>query len=174
MEFLIFFLGFLIGALAVFVPSYFVKKQAKTVNDAVLEQMKLCFENTANQVLKQNSALFSEQNREKLEEFFKRYKESSQSLSDQNKERLEDFFKRFKDKIEAFERRNEENFKVEAENFTRFDMNIKSFLDAGNKISRDTNALVNVMKSDNRTQGHWGEIVLERVLEASGLRKDEE
>ncbi len=174
MEFLIFFLGFLIGALAVFVPSYFVKKQAKTVNDAVLEQMKLYFENTANQVLKQNSALFSEQNREKLEEFFKRYKESSQSLSDQNKERLEDFFKRFKDKIEAFERRNEENFKVEAENFTRFDMNIKSFLDAGNKISRDTNALVNVMKSDNRTQGHWGEIVLERVLEASGLRKDEE
>ena len=174
MEFFIFLFGFLAGAAAVFILSYFSKRQAAAANEAVLEQMKLYFENTANQVLKENSALFSEQNREKLEEFFKRYKESSQSLSEQNKERLEDFFKRFKDKIESFERRNEENFKVEAENFTRFDMNIKSFLEAGNKISHDTNALVNVMKSDNRTQGHWGEIVLERVLEASGLRKDEE
>ena len=143
MEFFIFLFGFLAGAAAVFILSYFSKRQAAAANEAVLEQMKLYFENTAN-------------------------------LSEQNKERLEDFFKRFKDKIESFERRNEENFKVEAENFTRFDMNIKSFLEAGNKISHDTNALVNVMKSDNRTQGHWGEIVLERVLEASGLRKDEE
>ena len=53
-------------------------------------------------------------------------------------------------------------------------MNIKSFLETGNKISHDANSLVNVMKSDNRASGRWGEIVLERVLEASGLRKDEE
>ena len=53
-------------------------------------------------------------------------------------------------------------------------MNIKNFLETGKKISMDANALVNVMKSDNRTSGKWGEIVLERVLEASGLRKDEE
>ncbi len=174
MEFVIFLIGFIIGGISVLIPSYFIKKQAGKMNDAVMEQMKLYFENTANKVLQENSAMFSEQNKEKLEEFFKRYKESSQSLSEQNKERLEEFFKRFRDKIEAFERRNEENFKIEAENFTRFDMNIKSFLEAGNKISHDTTALVNVMKSDNRTQGHWGEIVLERVLEASGLRKEEE
>ena len=174
MEIIIFIAGFIFGGIAVFIPQFLMRKNEEKNREMMLEQMKLYFENTANQVLKENSALFSEQNREKLEEFFKRYKESSQSLSEKNKERLEDFFKRFKDKIESFERRNEENFKVEAENFTRFDMNIKSFLEAGNKISHDTNALVNVMKSDNRTQGHWGEIVLERVLEASGLRKDEE
>lgn len=174
MEFLIFLAGFVVGGIAVFVPSYFIKKQAGVVNDALMEQMKLYFENTANKVLQENSTLFSEQNKEKLEEFFKRYRESSQSLSDQNKERLEDFYNKFREKIEAFEKRSEENFKVEAEKFTRFDMNIKSFLEAGNKISHDTTALVNVMKSDNRVQGHWGEIVLERVLEASGLRKDEE
>ncbi len=174
MEFLIFLAGFLLGAIIVFIISYFVKKQSVAVNEALMAQMKLYFENTASKVLQENSAMFSEQNKEKLEEFFKRYKESSQSLSDQNKERLDEFYKRFREKIEAFEKRSEENFKVEAEKFTRFDMNIKSFLEAGNKISQDTNALVNVMKSDNRTQGHWGEIVLERVLEASGLRKDEE
>ncbi len=152
MDFLIFLTGFAAGAIAVFLLSYFVKKQNDRFNKTAFEQMKLQFENTANKLLK----------------------ESSKSLSDENRERLEDFFLRFKDKIEAFERRNEENFKVESEKLARFDENMKSFLEAGNKISHETTALVNVLKSDNRTQGHWGEIVLERVLEASGLRKDEE
>ncbi len=174
MEFLVFLTGFTLGGAAVFILMHFVGKHAQSNNEAAMEQMKLYFENTAGKVLQENSAIFSEQSSAKLEEFFKRCKESSQTLSDRNSERLEDFFKRFRDKIEDFEKRNEENFKVEAENFTRFDMNIKSFLEAGNKISHDTTALVNVMKSDNRTQGHWGEIVLEKVLEASGLRKDEE
>ena len=128
------------------------RKNEAGAKDAMLEQMKLYFENTANKVIK----------------------DSSTELTEQNKEKLDEFFKRFKEKIEDFEKRTEENFKVEAEKFTRFDMNIKSFLEAGNKISQDTTSLVNVMKSDNRTQGRWGEIVLERVLEASGLRKDEE
>ena len=110
------------------------------------------FENIANRIFKESSAEFSSQNREKLDEFFKLFKE----------------------RIEDFEKRTEENFKQEKDNLTVFDMNIKSFLEAGKKISMDTNALVNVMKSDNKTTGRWGEIVLERVLEASGLRKDEE
>ena len=55
-----------------------------------------------------------------------------------------------------------------------FDTNIKRFLEAGNQISKDAGSLVNVMKSDNRRQGHWGEIVLAKVLEASHLRKDED
>ncbi len=152
MEFLIFITGFVIGAAVVYVPLFFSKKNEQAAKEAMFEQMKLYFENTANKVIKDSSTELTEQNREKLDEFFKRFKE----------------------KIEDFEKRTEENFKVEAEKFTRFDMNIKSFLEAGNKITQDTNALVNVMKSDNRRQGHWGEIVLERVLEASGLRKDEE
>ena len=102
------------------------------------------------------------------------FKENSAELSNQNREKLDEFFKRFKDKIEDFERRTEENFKLEKENFTVFDLNIKNFLETGKKISMDANSLLNVMKSDNRSSGKWGEIVLERVLEASGLRKDEE
>ncbi len=152
MEILIFIAGFIIGAIAVYVPVIMSKRNEIKTKDAMLEQMKLYFENTANKVIK----------------------DSSTELTEQNKEKLDEFFKRFKDKIEDFEKRTEENFKVESEKFTRFDMNIKSFLEAGNKISQDTNSLVNVMKSDNRKQGHWGEIVLEKVLEASGLRKDEE
>ena len=152
MEILIFLVGFLIGALCVFIPFKVISKNDKTSRDLMLEQMKLYFENTANRIFKEHSSDFSIQNRERLDEFFKRFKE----------------------KIEDFERRAEENFKIESDNFKIFDANIKNFLDTGNKISQEANSLVSVMKADNRTSGKWGEIVLERVLEASGLRKDEE
>ena len=152
MEILIFLVGFFIGALCVFIPFRIINKNNKLSQDILLEQMKLYFENTANKIFKENSSEFSSQ----------------------SAERLDEFFKRFRERIEDFEKRAEENFKLETENFTKFDMNIKSFLEAGNKISHDANSLVNVMRSDNRSSGRWGEIVLERVLEASGLRKDEE
>ena len=155
MEILIFLVGFFIGALCVFLLFMLVNKnnkQTEKMHSEALEQMKLYFENTANKV----------------------FKESTTELSETNKEKLEEFFKRFRERIEDFERRAEENFKAENENFTKFDLNIKNFLETGNKISHDANSLVNVMKADNRASGRWGEIVLERVLEASGLRKDEE
>ncbi len=152
MSILMFLIGFLIGALCVFIPFKVINKNSKASQDMMLEHMKLYFENTANKI----------------------FKESSSELSEHNKEKLEEFFKRFRERIEDFEKRAEENFKAETEHFTKFDMNIKNFLETGNKISHDANSLVNVMKSDNRTSGRWGEIVLERVLEASGLRKDEE
>ena len=159
MEILIFLGGFFIGALCVCVPVYIIsrnKKNSLVIQDDLLkqmnEQMKLYFENTANKI----------------------FKESTSELSETNKEKLEEFYRRFKERIEVFEKRAEENFKTETENFTKFDMNIRNFLETGNKISHDANSLVNVMKSDNRASGRWGEIVLERVLEASGLRKNEE
>ena len=159
MEILIFLGGFFIGALCVFIPFFIINKNNRRtassqelILEKMQEQMKLHFENTANRI----------------------FKETSGELSEHNKEKLEEFFKRFKEKLEDFEKRSEENFKTETENFTKFDLNIKNFLETGNKISQDANSLVNVMRADNRTSGRWGEIVLEKVLEASGLRKDEE
>lgn len=152
MEIFIFIAGFILGGISVYVTFALSKKNEQRNTDIMLEQMKLQFKNLANSVVK----------------------DSSRELNEQNRINLDEFYKRFKEKIEDFEKRSQENFKTEAERFTRFDENIKSFLAAGNQISQDTNALVKVMKSDNRTQGHWGEIVLEKVLEASGLRKGEE
>ncbi len=152
MQILIFLGGFLLGALCVFIPFKVINKNNVDSQNLMLEQMKLYFENTANKIFKENSS----------------------ELSNQNREKLDEFFKRFKEKIEDFEKRSEENFRTETDHFKIFDMNIKSFLETGNKISHDANSLVSVMRSDNRSSGRWGEIVLERVLEASGLRKDEE
>lgn len=152
MEILLFAGGFLTGAIIVAVIFTIILNKNKDSNDVLLKQMELNFENMANKIFEQ----------------------SSEKFSNTNKEKLEDFFSKFKEKIEDFEKRTNEKFKVENDNFIKFDENIKHFIEAGTKIAQDTNSLTNIMKSDNRTQGQWGEIVLERVLEASGLRKDEE
>lgn len=142
--------GFIAGAIAVFIPFFVASKKDNT--SAIAEQMKLEFENLANRI----------------------FKESSNEITERNREKLDEFFKRFKDRIEDFEKKNAENFEIEKTKFTLFDKNIKDFIEAGNKISERTISLENTMKSDNRKQGSWGEIVLEKVLESSGLRAEYE
>lgn len=152
MDIVIFLVGFLSGAGLVFAIFSMTHKKAEDAKEEMLTKMQLQFENLTNKI----------------------FKESSEEFSSQNKEKLEEFFSKFKERIEDFEKRTEFNLKTEAEKLTQFDTNIKTFIEEGNKISHYTTSLVNVMKSDNRKQGSWGEIVLERVLEASGLRRDEE
>lgn len=152
MEIVIFLVGFLTGAGIVFAIFGMTQKKAENSKEQMLSQMQLQFENLTNKI----------------------FKESSEDFSSKNKEKLDEFFSKFKEKIEDFEKRNELNLRNETEKLTQFDSNIKTFIEEGNKISHYTTSLVNVMKSDNRKQGSWGEIVLERVLEASGLRQGEE
>jgi DNA recombination protein RmuC len=128
------------------------QRKSEDAKEELISRMQLQFENLTNKI----------------------FKESSEEFSSKNKEKLEEFFAKFKERIEDFEKRTESNFKTEAEKLVEFDTNIKAFISEGKNISTYTSSLVNVMKSDNRKQGSWGEIVLERVLEASGLRKDEE
>ena len=152
MEIILFLGGFFTGAIIVAFVFIFAGNKNKKSSEELTKQMEMNFENLANKIFEQNS----------------------EKLTSTNKERLDDFFQKFKEKIEDFEKRTNEKFKCENENFIKFDENIKHFLEAGSKIAQDTSTLTKVMKSDNRTQGQWGEIVLEKVLEASGLRKDEE
>lgn len=152
MEIIIFLVGFVLGAGIVFAIFSMTQRKTEDSKEEMLTQMQLQFENLTNKI----------------------FKESSEEFSTQNKVKLEEFFSKFKEKIEDFEKRTEFNLRNEAEKLTQFDTNIKTFIEEGNKISHYTTSLVNVMKSDNRKQGSWGEIVLERVLEASGLRPDEE
>ena len=150
MDYITFIIGFVIGGICVFIPFYFVHKHTIKLNNNTSEQMKIYFENIANSILK----------------------EKSEDMTNQTGEKFEEYFKRFRDCLEYYEKKSDENYRTSTEYLTKFDVNIKHFIEAGNKISQDTANLSNIMKSDNRTQGKWGEIVLEKVLEASGLRKD--
>lgn len=183
-----FIVGFLCGSLLILIISLIIHKNFAKSTKKALEQMEIYFENIANKLYEENSKKMTNTNKEKLEDFFSKFKEkiedfekqtnekmrsaneNSQKLSDTNKERMDEFYSKFKSTIEDFEKQTNEKFKSETENFLKFDENIKQFIEAGNKISQDTNSLTKVMKADNRKQGQWGEIVLAKVLEASGLR----
>lgn len=152
MEILMFIIGFVCGAGIVFAIFTTIHKNAKSSKEEMVAQMQLQFENLTNRI----------------------FKETSEEFSSKNKEKLEEFFSKFKERIEDFEKRTEFNLKTESEKLTQFDTNIRAFIEEGKNISTYTSSLVNVMKSDNRRQGSWGEIVLARVLESSGLREGEE
>ena len=114
--------------------------------------MQMYFENIANKALKDNS----------------------QELNAQNKEKLIELLTPFREQISKFEKKVEENIYKETEQFSKLDTNIKYVLEEGNKLSKETNKLATALKGDSKTQGRWGELILERILEVSGLRKDEE
>ena len=76
----------------------------------------------------------------------------------------------FKEKFEELKKQSTYNIEQSA----KLDMHIKEVIETGAKISNDTNTLASALKGDNMKQGRWGELILEKVLELSGLRKGEE
>ena len=145
METVIFVAGFVLGLVIATISFLIVQIRSKKVMEQV-------FENTAHKIFEKNS----------------------QQLSGQTSEKLDEVFKRFRDKIDDFEKLNLDAMKLEQEKLTEFDTNMKNFLQAGGEIQNNIHSFVEVMHADNRSQGAWGEIVLEKVLEASGLRRGEE
>ncbi|MEK9913315.1 MAG: DNA recombination protein RmuC [Flavobacteriaceae bacterium] len=108
------------------------------------------FENLAQKILDEKSSKMNEQN-----------KESIKLLLDPLRERISDFSK----KVEDSNKQNltfHETFKVELKH-----MQEQSLL-----MQNEAANLVKALKGDNKMQGNWGEMVLERILEKSGLRKD--
>jgi len=152
MNYVIFLLGFLIGTVLTFAIQFLANRRAKAAENALYDRMKTEFENTALKV----------------------FNTSTSGITDKNSECLDRFLKQFKEKIDDFEKNNNENARLEREKLLTFDNNIQNFIKAGTQISQDAASLVKVMKADNRTSGRWGELVLERVFENSGLRKGEE
>lgn len=148
MEILYFILGLVIGIIVTFAVFKMNQKNAITSQEELQNQMQLVFENTANKIIKENT----------------------QDFSNTSKERMNELLEPFKEKIEEFKKKFEEN----NQKFTTLDLHIKDVIETGNKITKDTSTLSQALKGDNIKQGKWGELILERVLEVSGLRKGEE
>ena len=110
------------------------------------------FENIAAKILKENTKSFSETNEAKIKEL----------LTPLNKD-----IKEFKSKVEeVYVKEGKERFSLGVE--------IKKLAEKSDQISQDAINLTNALKGEAKTQGNWGEMILESILEKSGLRKDEE
>lgn len=87
-----------------------------------------------------------------------------------HQEKLSTVLSPFKEQIVDFRKRVEEVYHTESKDRASLLTEVKNLQQASQKINQEAENLTRALKGDSRIQGSWGELVLERVLEASGLR----
>ncbi len=102
------------------------------------------------------------------------FDEKSAKFTLQNQNNLETILNPLKANIKAFEEKVDKVYKDEAAERNHLKGVIFQLMDQSKQIQVDANNLTKALKGDNKKQGNWGEVILERVLESSGLVRDRE
>ncbi len=100
--------------------------------------------------------------------------EKSKKFTDSNKESIDQILKPLREKISEFEQKVDSTHKEGLLNNEALKQQLLSLKDLNAQMSRDAINLTRALKGENKTQGNWGEFILESVLEKSGLMKDRE
>lgn len=116
------------------------------------KQMEAQFKNLANDILRQNSADFKAQ----------------------NEQRLEEILSPLKSNLDEFRKTVTDTYSNEARERFSLTERIRELVDLNNTISREARELTLALRGNNQVQGDWGEMVLESILERSGLQEGEE
>jgi DNA recombination protein RmuC len=127
-------------------------EQQKQSTTQMQSQLTMQFENLAQKIFDEKSAKFNTQNSQQLS-----------SLLDPLKERIKDF-----------EKKVEETYSTERVERGQLKGEISKLIELNHSMSKEAQNLVLALKGENKTQGNWGEMILENILERSGLRKGEE
>ena len=127
-------------------------KEQKQEVEQLQEKFTKEFENLANKILEEKTVKFTEQ----------------------NKENLKNILTPLQDRIQLFEKKVEDTHKESIDYHAALRQQILGLRDMNEQMSKETINLTKALKGDSKMQGNWGELVLERVLEKSGLEKDRE
>ncbi|WP_394338012.1 DNA recombination protein RmuC [Chryseobacterium lactis] len=118
----------------------------------IQEESKLQFENLANKILEEKTEKFTTLNQNNLKNILEPFQEKIADL---------------KNKVnEAYEKENKERFSLAEK--------VKELAELNQQISEDAKKLTRALKGESKTQGNWGEMILESILEKSGLVKGRE
>ncbi|HPV21914.1 MAG TPA: DNA recombination protein RmuC [bacterium] len=102
------------------------------------------------------------------------FDEKSQKFTRLNQENMTTILKPLGDNLENFKKKVEETYNNEARERFSLEKELKKLVELNLKISDDANNLTNALKGESKTQGNWGEMILENILEKSGLVKGRE
>lgn len=128
-----------------------VQSRIESLNEAK-EALTNQFKNLANEILEDKARKFTEQNAQQLDVLLKP---------------LQTKLSEFKEQVSnSYEKESRERFALKNE--------IERLASLNLKMSDEARSLTNALKGDSKVQGNWGELVLESILESSGLRKGEE
>jgi len=159
-----------------------LKKQDQLQEDKEFFQNELtarnvAFENLQHQFKEKTSEL--EQLQEKFTKDFeiianKILDEKSSKFTLQNKENLDTLLKPLQERISSFEKKVEETNKESLGRHSELRQQIKGLAELNLQMSKDADNLTKALKGDAKMQGNWGELILTRILEKSGLEKNRE
>ena len=102
------------------------------------------------------------------------FEEKSEKFTAINQKNLEDILNPLKEKIKDFERKVDDTYKSESTERVVLKEELKRLIELNQQVSKDAINLTRALTGDSKTQGNWGEFILEKILETSGLRKGEE
>lgn len=128
------------------------KDEHKREIEDLQKKMTTEFENIANRILEDKSKKFTEQNRANIDIILSPLKE----------------------KIVSFEEKVERTYQAESKERVELKVKLEELTKLNQRVSDEANNLAKALKGDNKLQGNWGEMLLEKILERSGLQKDAE
>ncbi len=102
------------------------------------------------------------------------FEEKSQKFTEQNKNNIDQVLNPLREQLGDFRKKIEDTYDKESKDRVSLMHEIKNLKELNQQISDDAINLTNALKGKSQTQGAWGEVVLERVLEESGLHKGRE
>lgn len=124
----------------------------KTEIEALGKKFNLEFENIANKILDDKTLKFTSKNKENLEVILKPLGEN----------------------ITSFRKKVEEVYEKEAKERFSLGKELERLVELNKKVSEEANNLTRALKGDSKVQGDWGQMILEKILEQSGLVRDRE
>ncbi len=102
------------------------------------------------------------------------FEEKGQALTSQNRERIGGLLQPFKDQLESFRKRVDDLHSLDTARSAKLVEQVRQLTELSNKVSEDANNLAQAIKGDSKKQGDWGEVIVERILEVSGLEDGRE
>ena len=100
--------------------------------------------------------------------------EKSQKFTASNKENIENILLPLKNDIDSFKAKVEETYDKESKERFSLQKEVKNLIEQTDKVSSEANNLAVALKGQAKTQGIWGEMILERILEINGLVRGRE
>lgn len=120
--------------------------------EGIQQKFALEFENLANKILETKSEKFTETNRDNISKIL-------QPLSEE---------------IASFKKKVEDTYNKESQERFSLGEKVKELIEQTDKVSSEANNLATALKGSGKRQGDWGEVILERILEISGLERGRE
>lgn len=124
----------------------------KSEIESLQKQFTLHFENIANKILEEKTARFTQLNQDNLSNILKPLGEN----------------------LDSFKKKVEEVYNTEAKERFSLGKELDKLMQLNQKVSDEANNLANALKGNSKIQGDWGQMILENILEKSGLVKDRE